>query len=155
MIDINVVVSDFIRDAQFRITEIGTELDNLRNSSDPRFIELEDQRLQLYLFMDILYIGQWSILDGYNHLDWSDYDITLESEYLRNRCEMINSPYASFVGTYPEIVACISGQTSGSGLPSGSNGEFIYYNENGTPETVLFPSTVGMLDGDTVNLFFS
>lgn len=154
--DIDQIVSDFLRDAQFRITQIGTELDGLKDFEEPRYIELESQRLQLYLYMDILYVGQWSILDGYNHLDWDDYDINLECEYLRNVTEMINSPYASFVGTYPEIVACITGQQpSGGGLPAGNPGDFIYYNANGNPVTEQFPLTVGMIDSDTVNSFFS
>ena len=153
--DIDQIISDFLRDAQFRITEIGTELDNLADFQDPRYIELEEQRLQLYLYMDILYVGQWSILDGFNHLDWDDYEINLECEYLRNETKMINSPYASFVGSYPEIVACISGETGGEGLPSGSPGDFIYYNSNSNPVVEQFPLTVGMADTDTVTTFFS
>lgn len=155
MAAIDTVVNDFLRDAQFRIVEIGNELDPMKDFEDPRYIELETQRLLLYMFMDILYVGTWDIIDGYNHLDWDDHDITLESEYLRNRCEMINSPYASFVGSYPQITACILGASSGTGLPVGNPGDFIYYNLNGNPETEVFPTSVGMIDTDTVEQFFS
>ena len=155
MAAIDTIINDFLRDAQYRIVEIGNELDENSDFDSPRYQKLEQQRLELYQFMDILYIGQWNIIDGYNHLDWSDYDITLESQYLRNRCEMINSPYASFVGSYPEITACILGVSSGSGLPSGDPGDFILYNENGTPETIPYPGFVGMADTDTVASYFS
>ena len=47
MAAIDTIVNDFLRDAQFRIVEIGTELDNIGDFQDPRYIELEDQRLQL------------------------------------------------------------------------------------------------------------
>jgi hypothetical protein len=155
MAAIDTIINDFLRDAQYRIVEIGNELDENPDFESPRYQELEQQRLELYQFMDILYIGQWNIIDGYNHLDWSDYDITLESQYLRNRCEMINSPYASFVGSYPEITACILGVSSGSGLPAGDPGDFILYNENGTPKTIPYPGFVGMADVDTVASYFS
>jgi len=155
MAAIDQIISDFLRDAQYRMVEIANELDELDDFSDPRYEELEQQRLELYLFMDCLYVGMWSIYDGYNHLDWDDYDIQAEIEYLRNRCEMINSPYMTFVGTYPEILACITGDTSGSGLPSGNYGDMIYYNSNGNPITVPLPVIVGMLDSDTPSTFFS
>lgn len=153
MIDQN--VADFIRDAQFRIAEIGVSLDGLDDFESPEYTELEQQRLELYQFMDCLYVGQWSILDGYNHLDWEEYDINQEMEYLRNRTSMITSPFITFVGNYPEIVESITGLNFASGLPSGNNSQYIGYDANGNAIAIDFPVLAGMIDTDTALTYFA
>lgn len=152
-IDLN--VADFMRDAQFRIAEIGVSLDGLSDFESPEYKDLEQQRLELYQFMDCLYVGQWSIPDGYNHLDWDEYDIDLEMQYLRNRTGMITSPFTTFVGNYPEIVEGISGLNFGTGLPSGNNQQYIGYDVNGNAVAIDFPVLAGAIDTDTALTFFS
>lgn len=147
-------IADFIKDAQFRIAEIGTDLDGMEDFESPRYIELESFRLELYQFMDILYIGQWSIIDDYNHLDWEDYDIQREIEYLRNRTQMINSPYTTFVGNYPEIIETINDSVKLS-LPLGTFNDVIYYDENGNAVTSPFPNVAGMNATDTPLTYFN
>ena len=154
MAAIDLYISEFIKDAQFRIAEIGTELDNLDDFCSPRYVELEGYRIELYQFMDVLYIGQWSIIDGYNHLDWEEYDIKREMEYLRNRTQMINSPYTTFVGNYPEIVESII-DSAKLALPLGEFNDVIYYDENGNAVTSPFPVTAGMNATDTPLTYFN
>lgn len=148
-------IADFIRDAQFRMAEIATELDALGDFDSPRYIELDGYRRELYAFMDILYVGNWSIAGGYNHLDWDEYDIKAEAEYLRNRTEMITSPYTTFVGLYPQIVENISGGVNGTGLPAGDPLDIIQYNLNSEPVTVKMPTFAGMQTGDTPTTYFT
>lgn len=151
-------VADFLRDAQFRIAEIGTSLDGMGDFESPEYKELEEQRLELYQFMDCLYVGQWSIYesDGFNHLDWDDYDINQEMEYLRNRTGMITSPFTAFVGNYPEIVGNIDGQdASGGALPTGIEGQYVGYDVNGVPIAIGFPILAGANDIDTALTYFA
>ena len=152
--DIDQVIADFLKDAQFRIAEIGVELDNLADMSSEEYQILADHRLQLSEFIGIIYVGQWNIIDGYNLLDWDDYDIQQESEYLRTETGMINSPFTTFSCVYPQIVNNIV-EGDGAGLPVGDPGDFIYYNTNGEPVTVQFPRLVGMQSGDTVQSYFA
>ncbi len=155
MIDIDQYIADFIRDAQYRIAEIGVEIDGIKNGRSPRLKELLDWRDDLYLFMDILYVGEWSIIDGYNHLtDWTDEMVQSEAEYLRNKTGMVTSPFTTFVGVYPEIVASIGGGSS-SGLPQGDPLDFIQYNQNGEAVTQPFPQFVGAQTGDTPATYFA
>ena len=155
MIDINQYIADFLRDAQYRIAEIGVSLDDLDDFDSPEYKELESQRLELYQFMAILYVGEWSIIDGYNHLDWEEYDIKQEAEYLRNRTGMITSPFTTFVGNYPEVAESISGVLFGTGIPAGTNTQYVGYDENGNPIAAEFPPSAGMNDTDTALTFFA
>lgn len=155
MAAIDTYIEEFLRDAQYRIAQIGGELDDLNDADSPEYLKLSGYRLELYQFMDIIYVGTWSILDGYNHLDWDDYDIKAEAEYLRNRTGMVTSPFTTFVGVYPQIVDSVTGTDLTTGLPAGDPGEFIYYNNNSDPVTVKFPVSAGMADGDTPQTFFS
>lgn len=148
-------VADFLRDAQFRIAEMGVEMDALSDFNSPRYIELEGYRQELYQFMDVVYVGNWSIIDGYNFLDWDDYDIQAEMEYLRNRTAMITSPFTTFVGNYPEIVEGITGNSLATGLPVGVNQQYVGYDVNGNPIAVDFPELAGAIDTDTALTFFT
>lgn len=155
MVIIDQYVSDFIKDAQFRIAEIGVRLEDLKDKQEPEYLELEGFRLELYQFMDILYVGEWSIRDdGYNHLDWTDYEIRQEAEYLRNATGMITSPYTTFVSYFPSI-GQIPGAEEAGGLPAGDPDSFILYDVNGNPVTVDFPTAVGAIASDTVENYFS
>lgn len=146
-------ISDFLRDAQYRMAEIANRMEE-KDDYDNEFEELEEQRLSLYLFMDCIYIGNWSIRGGgYNHLFWDDYDIEHEMEYLRNYCGMVTSPYITFVGNYPTIVASV-GASSGSSIPNGAPSEYIYYDAAGNPITAPFPVFAGATDSDTVETYF-
>lgn len=153
--DIDQYIADFLRDAQFRIAQIAEEMDGLDSIDSPRYKELEGFRLELYQYMDILYIGAWSIKDGFNHLDWTDNEIQAEAEYLRATTGMITSPFTTFVGNFPEIVASITNQTPVSGLPIGVNGDFILYDENNIPQTVKFPIIVGAVTNENITTYYA
>jgi hypothetical protein len=153
--DINQIISDFIRDAQYRIAEIATTLDQLSDKEEPEYKTLKGYRDELYSFMDVLYVGEYGIIDGYNHLDWDDYTIQAECEYLRNRTGMVTSPFASFVLTYPEIIAYTGANEIGGSLPAGDPNDFLYYGPNAQATAVPFPTFVGMVSGDTVLSYFS
>lgn len=152
MATIQELVEDFLRDAQYRIAEIQNEMESL-DDQDFRFELLKEQREDLYLFMHCIYIGQWNIKDGYNHLDWDDWDIQNEMEYLRESCEMITSPFVTFVGNYPSIVESL-GSSFGDALPSGTPQDYIYYDANGNAVTAPFPVQAGATDSDTPSTYF-
>lgn len=155
MINIDQYVADFLRDAQFRIAEMGVEMDAESDFNSPRYEELYGYRLELYQFMAVVYVGEWSIPDGYNHLDWSEYDTRAEMEYLRNRTSMVTSPFTTFVGNYPQIVENITGINLATGLPVGVNGQYVGYDINGNPVAIDFPVLAGAIDTDTALTFFS
>lgn len=148
-------ISDFIRDAQFRIAELAVDMDGFDSFESKEYLDAEDKMNSLYNFMDVLYIGNWSILGGYNHIDWDDYDIQSECERLRAYTSMVTSPYMTFVGNYPQIVSSITGSSTSDGLPFGGANNFIFYNEAGDPETILFPTSVGNVDGESAADYFS
>jgi len=152
---VDAYISDFVRDAQYRMAEIADLLNKMRNEDSPEYKQLLDWREQLYLFMDCLYVGNVDIEGGYNFLDWDDYSIQEEIEYLRNYTGMVTSPYTTFVGTYPGLVEAIGTSGGGAALPAGTGGQYIAYNTNGEPVAYTFPVKAGMNDNETALAYFS
>ena len=155
--NINIIVERFLADAQYRIAELGTEI-NTQKKEGYNFEENTWLRSQLILWMDLLYESRNSIYEGYNYLgSWTDRDIQAECEYLRKLTGMANIPYITFAGYSPEIRNEIIGGGGGIGInfPYGVPDEILVYLEAGTsPVPQPFPSEGGMT-GETIFEYFN
>jgi hypothetical protein len=158
-------VSDYLRDAQYRIAQLTGEIDSLKDEGEenPNFVLLKEKRMALIRFMRLVYDPFHSFQDaGYNFLkastEWSDREIINEIEYLRDYTDMALIPYAVFTGFYPTIVNNILGDNFGGGgvanLPEGEYLNVLRYNINGELEAIPFPQYTGM-GNLTINDYFS
>lgn len=158
-------VSDFLRDAQYRVAQLTQEIDSKRDEgeNDPVFMSLKDSRQSLINFMEIVYDPFTYFEDnGYNFLSaevaWSDREIVAEIEYLRSTTGMTRIPYGAFSGYYPSILNNILGDggpsSTPTGLPDGDYLEMLRYNASGQLESVPFPVYIGMVTLD-INDYFS
>jgi hypothetical protein len=154
MADLNTVINEFLRDAQYRVAELSVELDDAR---DQRLFDKGAFaiRAELILWMDLLFDPRQDVLDpAYNFLDgWDERDIIGECEYLRQKSGMSSIPYATFAGYSPDISNKIIGEGSGETLPVGSPGDHIVYNTSGIPVADPFPTEGGM-QSETIDQFF-
>jgi hypothetical protein len=152
---IDEIVSNFLRDAQYRVAEFTIAISDKKkegyNYSDEDFM-----RAQLILWMDLLYNSRGSIYEGYNFLEsWTDREIQEECEYLRKFTGMGEIPYLTFAGYSPEIRQIITGGGDGISFPSGNVGDILYYATQGTtPITTPFPQEGGMI-GETIDEYFN
>lgn len=147
------IVYDFLRDAQHRIAEITIELDRQEDESDERSLDLLEQRLSLYRFIDILYPTLYDIKDGYNFIDWDDDEIYKEIERLRLLTRMSSAPYMELDFTANEIVEL--NESSGSAtLPIGTNNQMLVYGTNGeaTPQSI---SNYAGMTTETLSTYFN
>jgi hypothetical protein len=162
-------ISNFLRDAQYRIAVLSTEILSLKNGGSYLHKKLYEQRESLILFMNILYEGNWYISDGYNHIvigsdagEWTEREIISEIEYLRYYTHMNEAPSINFTAHYPQIVSQIGTGNSGSGdggsgvsFPTGNPGDSIFYNALGLPYADSISSYGGMDSGQSINSYFS
>ncbi len=160
MDDVNQIVNDFLRDSQFRVSELSIIIDASRDTA-VKSLEVKqaiEWRSELILWNDMLYESRHDIFDpDYNFLTpniWTDRDITAECEFLRQKTGMADVPYITFAGYSPEIRNTIIGEDGGTGLPTGNPGDYIEYNVSGIPQTVPFPSIGGMTT-ETIQQYFS
>jgi len=155
MADIDQIVNDFMRDAQWRVAEIGVELDNMRSRKSAEYQRLSHIREELYLFMDSLYVGRHKIIDGYTYIFevWTERQVIEEIEYLRSWSGMNITPFYNFVSYYTNVLNQIT-QNGGSGLPTGDPGDFYVVNANNLIEAYPFPSFAGMIDTESVSDYF-
>jgi hypothetical protein len=148
-------IDDFLRDAQYRIGELSSEIDDVEDNGSTQYRELYEKRMQLITFMDIVYEGKWYIVDGYNHIQytttagtedmWTEREVIQEIERLRYYTSMNEMPFINFTAHYPQIVNPIGSGGSGNGgnLPAGLPGDTIFYNAS------------GMFTGESINSYFS
>jgi hypothetical protein len=148
-------ISDYLRDAQYRIAQLGIEIDNKRDEGeeDPLFALLREKRKALIDFMEIVYDPYHLYQDGgYNFLAaptaWTDREIAAEVEYLRDFADMTRIPYGVFTGYYPTIVNNILGDGFGANnsavFPEGDYLDILRYNASGQLEAIPFPQYTGM-----------
>lgn len=156
MADIDQIVNDFMRDAQWRVAEIGIELDEMKSRNSAEYKRLSFIREELYLFMDSLYIGRHPISDGYTYIYniWTERQVIEEIEYLRSWSGMTITPFYNFVSYYTQVLNQITQGGNASGLPQGDPGDFYVVNANGFVEAYPFPSFAGMIDYESVSDYF-
>jgi hypothetical protein len=164
-INIAQYISDFLRDAQYRVAKLSVEIDNLRaeGDSDFNFILRRRKRDALIAFMELCYDPMtYFEANGYNFLKavtaWSDREIAAEIEFLREYTDMTRVPYMTFSGYYPTILNNILGDGGGpstpANLPDGDYLNILRYDANGNLQAVSFPEYVGALSLD-INDYFA
>lgn len=172
MADLNTVVSEFLRDAQYRIGTLSVEINNLDKEGSYNVDEKRRQRLELAVFMAILYEGKWFIADSeYNHIQtaeaageedaWTEYEIISEIERLRYYTNMSEIPFVNFTAHYPQIASFIgtSGSSGSAGntitFPIGLSGQVIFYDVSGVPYTDSIDLYGGMYDTESIDTYFT
>jgi len=173
MADLNTVVSQFLRDAQYRIGTLSVEISELDTEGSYNVDEKRRQRLELTVFMAILYEGKWYIADdAYNHIQmsetageettWTEYEITSEIQRLRYYTNMDEMPFINFTAHYPQIASFLgtggsSGSASGNNLsfPIGLSGQVVFYNFTGNPYAETIDEYGGMYDTESINTYFA
>ena len=94
--DINKEISDFLRDAQYKLALMTAEMDSLEDDGDVYYQELKEGRWELDYFYSILYETTMDMAGGaYNWLEtaeWTDKDILNEIHYLRNKHKLNGLP---------------------------------------------------------------
>lgn len=158
MADINTTIADFLRDAQYRVSELATIIDKAKRSSSNGIHKVqkeEDWRAMLLLWMDILYeVNDQLVDDKYNYLwDWTDTEIKAECEYLRALTQMAEVPLLPFAGFSADVLNIITGKETGN-IPVGNENDYLRYDANGDLVAEPFPSTGGHTN-ETITQFFS
>lgn len=160
-LDIDQTVNDFLRDAQYRIAEITIEMDDMDNRSNTGYKDLQKTRHELIAFMSDLWWAYDELKDGYNFMlagttDWTERNIILEIEYLRRKASLNEVPYLSFTNHTTELAEMPDqDNSSGTGFPIGSQGQYITYNVSGDPIAIDFPAHGGMKTYDDINTYFA
>lgn len=160
-LDIDQIVNDFLRDAQYRVAEITIEMDSMDNESNRGYRELQKVRHQLITFMSVLWWPYDELADGYNFMlagttDWTERKIIKEIEYLRRVARLNQVPYLSFTNHITELLSMSATSTStGYGFPIGTQGQYITYNISGDPIAVDFPIHGGMKAYEDINMYFA
>jgi len=165
---IDQAVSDFLRDAQYRIATLTSELHAIEDKGSKRYKTRDQWRLELSVFMDIVYEGHWYIQDAYNHIQytdevgtedkWTEAEVMEEIDRLRALTEMNEVPFVTFAGYYPQMytpVNSIPGASSSVGFPAGTSGMIIFYNASGVPYADNINPYAGMQEGESINSYFS
>jgi hypothetical protein len=161
--DIDQIINDFLRDAQYRVGELTIQMDKSDDKGDYPYEQMRKVRAELIMFMGIIWWSYDEIKDGYNFLYaslpnssnyWTERELVLEIEYLRNRASLNNVPYLSFTNHLTELVTG-NLQVQGAGLPIGHFGQYITYNVAGDPIAADFPVYGGMNIYEDINSYFA
>jgi hypothetical protein len=157
-------IANYLRDAQGRIAQLSVEMNQLEDQGSYQYRTLYRSRLELAVFMDLLYEGKWLVKDGYNHmqigenLTWTEREVIQEIEHLRYYNKMNELPYITFTAHYPKIASIISGGGAGSGsaaVPVGAFGQLMGFNSAGGPEAQDISAWAGHITGESINAYFS
>jgi hypothetical protein len=161
MIDINQYVSDYLRDAQWRTSELSIQMDEIKDDGNTGFKRRDTQRLQLSVFMDLLYVTDYSFKEGYNFLyagdePWTDAEIQAEIDYLRSIGEMSEVPFLTFADYQLNVLGnVVDNGTVIIGFPAGNQGDFLYYaNTGNSPIPTPFPDVAGHTT-ETIDAYFA
>lgn len=160
-------ISDFLRDAQYKVGLLSTEIDAVEDKGSYQYQLKVKQRLELTTFMDVVYEGKWYIISGYNHIQytlamgdaamWSEKEVIQEIEHLRYYTNMNEVPFITFTAHYPQIVNSIGsgGSGSGAGFPAGLPGQTIFFDASKIPYADDIDPYGGMNDSETITSYFS
>lgn len=158
--DIDQIINDFLRDAQYRIGELGIEMDQSRDDGKYPFSDKQRSVAELVALMNILWWSKDEIKDGYNFIyggsdnQWTEKEVVLEIEKMRDKAGLNPVPYLSFINHATELVSG-TGATAGLGLPIGSFGQYITYDIAGNPVAADFPVYGGMNVYEDINSYFA
>jgi hypothetical protein len=157
-------IANYLRDAQGKIALLSVEMNELEDQGSYQYRELYRSRLELSLFMSILYEGKWLIQDGYNHMKigesttWTEREVISEIEWLRYHHHMNEMPYITFTAHYPRIASTINGG-GGAGsvplFPTGAYGKLMGFTAAGEAEPQDISPWAGHIDGESISTYFS
>lgn len=148
-------IDQFVSDAAYRIGEIGHLLDAAADKSNHECYKLKVLRSELSMFLSIVRHTTMSIIDGTNFLDWDEYDVLKECEYLRRKAGMNILPIINFTNyAVPILFNESSSGASGSGIPSGDPGDSLFYNVSGQLYADSISPYAGMGE-DSINTYFA
>jgi len=158
------IIANFLRDGQGRIANIAVEMDKIGDDGGYRYAELKAQRTEIIMLMDILYVGDWFIENGYNHIQfgsaedqWTTVELIKEIELIRYRTQMNEMPFINFTGHYPHVLEVITGGSSSgsSSLPTGNYLDILIADAGGNFIPQSFSNIGGMLEGESINDYFA
>lgn len=156
--DINKEISDFLRDAQYKLALMTQEMDGNEDDGDVFYQTLKEQRWELDYFYSILYETSMAMEGQYNWLDaaeWTEKDILNEIHYLRNKYEMNGLPVLDYASSVTTIVNYISEGGAGANVPLPVGiGDILVGGNNGW-EVGSFNEYAGMLDSESLNSYFA
>lgn len=153
MANLNTTISEFLRDAQYRVSKLSIEM-NAMKKRRRGYDKLHDLRAQLLLWMDLLYESRDSIYTPeFNYLGgWTERQIIGECEYLRSISGMATIAYITFAGYNPVVRNVITGIEGN--IPAGTENQYLRYDANGNLIAEDFPSIAGM-QGETITQYFN
>ena len=156
MADLDTTVLEFLRDASWRIAELTLEMDNMESKDIPQYKEKDRIRLELYLFMDVIYFGRNEIKDGYNYAlqTFTEAELFAEMEYLRGMSGMNITPTFNFVPYYSQILNKIV-EGGVESIPSGVYNDILIFNNNNELVLQQWPNIAGHYDGESAAAYFS
>ena len=155
--DINKEISDFLRDAQYRLALMTTEMDSLEDDGDIYYQTFKEQRWELDFFYSLLLDTQQSIEGAYNWLEtaeWTEKDILNEIHYLRNKYEMNGLPVLNYQSSIHQIINIISEGDVGN-IPSPVGNGDILIGNGGQWVVGSLSDYAGMLNTETLTNYFS
>lgn len=156
---INKQISDFLRDAQWKLAKLTFEMDALEDDGDNHYQELKEQRWELDYFYSILLETSQKIEGGYNWLEtagWTEKDVMNEIHYLRNKHQMNGTPVLDYQHVTHQIISLIQESGGGSGLPTSNGaGNILVSISNGGWEETNLSKYVGMLSNESLATYFA
>lgn len=167
MTDINQEIYNYLRDAQWKTAELTVEMDEIKDEGNIGFQRRDAQRLQLSIFMDVLYVTDYSFYDGYNFIyagdePWTDKEIQAEIDYLRSIGELSEVPFLTFADFQQTTILNAPGEGGDPSTPSepsifpyGNQNDFLFYaNSGNTPIATPFPNSAGHINNETIDNYF-
>jgi len=154
--DINKEISDFLRDAQYKLALMTAEMDNSEDDGDVFYEELRQQRWELDYFYSILYETDQAMEGAYNWLEaaeWTEKEILEEIHYLRNKYQMNGVPALNYAPNTIQIINYVNTE-GGAGVPLPVGiGDILIGATSGWIVGSL-NNYVGMLDTESLTNYF-
>ncbi len=152
-------VDQFVSDAAYRVGELGHLMDELADNANRNYADYYEIRRQLSDFLAIIRHTTMPIANGTSFLDWDEYDVEREMQYLRGISGMNRMPIINFLNNaVPVLISqtVIGGGGNGgsSSLPPGNPGDSIFYNVQRQPYADSIDPFIGMGEDD-INTYFA
>jgi hypothetical protein len=146
-------VSYFLRDAQYRIAELGNQIKLEYHHDDEKVNYLSSVRDQLYAFCTVLFINILPFKDdNINYLSWDEQEIIAEIHYLRSIGGLNDLPIIDFTAYNHEVVDMQNYAGVSEGL-RGSYEQLYSWDANNRPIAVYYSKIAGMNE-KTIAQFF-
>lgn len=161
----------FLRDAQYRVAELTSEINEGLEIGEIQSPKSKHRlRLELSMFIEVLYEINWGFTNGYNLIltnedpvvymtGWNLNLLNHEMQYLRNKAGMVNMPLISFGPYWTDVVNISTGQNNppiNGGLNViGVYKQFPMFNISNQLVAVDVDEYAGMLLNETITDYFS